>query len=160
MLPPAVTGLLLPATGAAGIGSTVKTLLLVAVPEGVITRMVPVVPLPTVAVICVAEFTVKEVAAVPPMLTAVAPVNFVPVMVTVAVPAQPEAGVKEVIVGRVIAPILQVVISPVRAVSIAGQLPPVLQTLTAIKNPKLLSSKGAGLGSKVTFAFTYTFKLY
>jgi hypothetical protein len=101
MLPPAVTGLLLPATGAAGTGITVKIPLLTAMPEGVVTLMVPVVPLPTVAVICVAELTVNEMAAVPPMLTAVAPVKFVPVMLTVAVPAQPEAGVKKVIVGAI-----------------------------------------------------------
>ena len=78
---------------------TVKVPLLTPAPEGVVTCIVPVVPLPTVAVICVAELTVKEVAAVPPILTAVAPVKFVPVMVTLDVKAQPEVGVKEVMAG-------------------------------------------------------------
>jgi hypothetical protein len=39
-----------------------------------------------VAVMDVAEFTVKDVACVPPKFTAVAPVRFVPVMVTVVAP--------------------------------------------------------------------------
>ena len=72
--------------------------MLVAVPPGVVTEILPVEPLPTIAVIRVAEFTVKLAAAVPPMLTAVAPLRLVPVMVS-AVPLPPEVGVKEVIVG-------------------------------------------------------------
>ena len=40
----------------------------------------------------------KLAAAVPPMLTAVAPLRLVPVMVS-EVPLPPEVGVKEVIVG-------------------------------------------------------------
>ena len=55
-------------------------------------------PLPTVAVIVVALATVKEVAAVPPKATAVAPVKLVPVMVT-TVPVPPLVGVNEVMVG-------------------------------------------------------------
>ncbi len=39
------------------------------------------------AVICVEELTVNEVAGVPPKLTAVAPVRFVPVSTTVVPPA-------------------------------------------------------------------------
>jgi hypothetical protein len=42
--------------------------------------------------------TLKDVAAVPPKPTAVAPVKLVPVMVTVD-PMAPEPGEKEVIVG-------------------------------------------------------------
>ena len=80
------------------LGLTVNVPLLVAVPLEVVTAIVPVVPLPTVAVICVAEFTVKELTAVPPIVTALAPVKFIPVIVTV-LPAQPEEGVKEVIEG-------------------------------------------------------------
>ena len=49
----------------------------------------------------VAFTTVKVVAAVPPKLTAVAPVKFVPVIVTV-VPVGAVVGVKEVIVGKVV----------------------------------------------------------
>lgn len=76
----------------------VKVALLVAVPPGVVTDIVPEVPLPTTAVILVDDTTVREVAAVPPKLTSVAPVKSVPVMVTVA-PALPLVGVNEVMVG-------------------------------------------------------------
>ena len=57
-----------------------------AVPEGVVTDTIPDAPLPTVAVIVVAELTVKVVAATPPKLTAVAPVKLIPVMVTTVPP--------------------------------------------------------------------------
>jgi hypothetical protein len=56
----------------------------------------------TVAVICVAEFTVKLVAATLLKLTAVAPVKPVPVIVT-TVPTGPDVGVKDVIVAQVAA---------------------------------------------------------
>jgi len=46
----------------------------------------------------VADTTVKDVAAVPPKLTEVAPVKLMPVTVTVA-PVAAEVGAKEVIVG-------------------------------------------------------------
>ena len=71
---------------------------LVAAPPGVVTPTLPEAPAPTVAVIWVALFTVNEVAAVPPKVTVVAPVKLVPVMVTL-VPAMPDIGVNEVIVG-------------------------------------------------------------
>ena len=71
---------------------------LVAVPPGVVAETVPVVPLPTTAVIWVAEFTMKLAAAVPPKVTDVAPVRLVPVMIT-EVPLPPDAGVNELIVG-------------------------------------------------------------
>ena len=70
----------------------------VAVPPGVVTETVPVVPLPTKAVMEVELTKVNEVAAVPPKLTAVTPVKLVPVMVTV-VPLPAVEGVKELIVG-------------------------------------------------------------
>ena len=54
----------------------------VPVPDAVVTETVPEVPAPTVALMLVALTTVYVVAAVPPKLTAVAPVKFVPVMVT------------------------------------------------------------------------------
>ena len=50
-------------------------------------------PDPTIAVILVAEFTMKDAAAVPPNFTDVAPVRFVPVIVT-EVPLGAEAGAK------------------------------------------------------------------
>jgi hypothetical protein len=53
-----------------------------------------------VAVICVAEFTVKPEAGVPPNDTAVAPVNPVPVRITELPPdVAPEVGLRPVIVG-------------------------------------------------------------
>jgi hypothetical protein len=77
---------------------TVKLLAEVAVPPGVVTEILPVVaPLGTVAVICVAVFTVN-VADLPLNFTAVAPVRLVPVIVT-EVPTGPLVGVKVVIVG-------------------------------------------------------------
>ena len=54
-----------------------------AVPPAVVTLIFPVTaPVGTTAVIFVAEFTVKMVAATPPMLTFVAPVKPLPVMTT------------------------------------------------------------------------------
>ncbi|MHC2619285.1 hypothetical protein ACVIW2_001317 [Bradyrhizobium huanghuaihaiense] len=71
------------------------------VPPAVVT-LTSTVPLPAgeVAVIWVAELTVKPVAAVAPNVTAVAPVKLVPVMVTVVPPpAGPVVGEIEVTVG-------------------------------------------------------------
>ena len=64
-------------------------------PAGVVTVMstVPAASAGATAVICVAESTVKLVAAVLPKETAVAPVKLVPVMVTVVPPrVEPEPG--------------------------------------------------------------------
>jgi hypothetical protein len=69
-----------------------------AVPPGVVTLTFPEAPAASTAVMLVAETTLKEVAAAPPKLTAVAPVKFVPVKVTVA-PVAALVGVNEVIVG-------------------------------------------------------------
>jgi hypothetical protein len=86
---------------------TVKFTALVAVPPGVVTVILPVVaPVGTVAVICVAEFTVNVVALVVLNFTELVvkvapltvPLKFVPVIVT-DVPIGPKAGVNEVIVG-------------------------------------------------------------
>jgi hypothetical protein len=81
-----------------GAGINVRLLEELAVPPGVVTDIVPVVPLATTAVMLVALTTVKEVAAVPPKLTIVAPVKLVPVMVTTA-PVAADEGVNEVTVG-------------------------------------------------------------
>jgi hypothetical protein len=70
----------------------------VAVPPGVVTLILPVVPSPTTAVIVVAFTTLNDVAAVPPNETAVAPVKYVPVIVTV-IPGAAVVGVKDVMVG-------------------------------------------------------------
>ena len=78
---------------------TLKVLALVAVPAAVVTLMEPLVAPPgTVARIAVVDVTEKVVALVPLNRTAVTPVKFVPLMVTLA-PAVPLVGVKPVIVG-------------------------------------------------------------
>src|SRR2546422_11630385 len=80
------------------LATTVNVLALVAVPPGVVTLSGPVVaPAGTVAWIAVAEVTVKLVLT-PLNVTAVAPVKFVPLVVTLA-PTDPLVGVKPVIVG-------------------------------------------------------------
>jgi hypothetical protein len=77
---------------------TLKPWELQSLPPGVVTQIFPVVaPLGTVAVIFVEDFTVN-VAEAPWNVTLVAPVKFVPVIVTV-VPTGPEVGEKEVTVG-------------------------------------------------------------
>src|SRR6187401_1921936 len=71
------------------------------------TSTVPAIPAGTVAVICVAELTVKPVAAVPPKVTAVTPVKLVPVMVTLVPPlVGPLVGLKDVTVGAADAVVL------------------------------------------------------
>jgi hypothetical protein len=69
-----------------------------AVPPGVVTLTLPDVPVPTTAVILVAELTVNDEAAIPPKFTTVAPLKLVPVII-IEVPVPPLTGVKEVIVG-------------------------------------------------------------
>jgi len=83
------------------VGSDIANPANVAVPLGVVTETAPLVPVAaTTAVMVVALATLNEAAAVPPKLTAVAPVKLVPVMVTVAPTA---AGlVNAVIVGAVL----------------------------------------------------------
>src|SRR5207237_932689 len=78
--------------------TTVNELALVAVPPGVVTLSGPVVaPAGTVAWIAVAEVTVK-VALTPLNVTEVAPLKFVPLIVTL-VPTGPLVGEKLAIVG-------------------------------------------------------------
>ncbi len=61
---------------------------------------VPAEPAGDVAMIWVAELTVKPVAAVAPKFTAVAPVKLVPVIITVVPPdVGPEVGEMDVTVG-------------------------------------------------------------
>jgi hypothetical protein len=77
---------------------TVKSPALVAVPPGVVAEIFPVVaPEGTVASMRMAETTVK-LAAVPLKRTLVAPVRFVPLIVT-AVPTGPLDGLNDVIIG-------------------------------------------------------------
>src|SRR5438477_291615 len=82
---------------------TLKLDELVAVPPGVVTEMVPDdEQFGTVAVICVELLTVND-AACPLNFTLVAPVKFVPVMVTLE-PAPPLAGEKPEMVGAGVPP--------------------------------------------------------
>ena len=84
----------------------------VAVPPGVMTDTLPEVPDATTAVMLVAETTLNDVAGVPPKLIAVAPVKFVPVMVT-EVPTAPLVGVKLVMVGEAVVIVKLVPLVPV-----------------------------------------------
>jgi len=97
---------------------TVKFGVLVAVPLGVVTLILPVVaPVGTVAVIVVAEFTVNDVALVVLNFTELVvkagavPLKFVPVIVT-DVPTGPKAGVNEVIVGAPTVKFVALVLCP------------------------------------------------
>ena len=83
-----------------GAGINVKLAEELAIPPGVVIDIIPVVPLATTAVMLVALTTVKEVAGVPPKLTAVAPVKLVPVIVTVS-PVAADVGVNEPMVGAI-----------------------------------------------------------
>ena len=92
--------------------TTVNVAALVPVPPGVVTEMVPVVAVVgTTAVMLVALTTLKLAAAVPLNDTAVAPVKFEPVRVTVA-PGLPDVGVKLVMVGRTLNVLLLVAVPP------------------------------------------------
>lgn len=86
--------------GLAGNGFTVKVAAEVALPPGVVTSTVPVVPAPITAMICVPVLEVMDVTAVPPILTfaAVAPVSPVPFMV-IESPTHPLVVPRLVMVG-------------------------------------------------------------
>ena len=80
-------------------GFTSKFVVLVAVPPAVVTTIRPVLTTAeTVAVTCVSEFTVNELAFTPPKATALVCVRLTPVIFT-AVPTAPLAGLKLVICG-------------------------------------------------------------
>src|SRR6267143_1312146 len=104
---------------------TVKLPVLLAVPPAVVTLIDPLeAPAGTVAVIVVAEFTVK-LALVPLNRTAVAPVKFVPLMLTL-VPTGPLPGVKLEIVGGLMTvkvPVLLVVPAAVVTLSDPPEAP-------------------------------------
>jgi hypothetical protein len=113
---------------------TVKFVALVAVPLAVVTVILPVVaPDGTVVTICVAVFDVI-VAVVPLNFTEVAPVRFVPVMVT-EVPTGPEVGVNEVIVGTEAAPTVKfvaLVAVPLAVVTVIGPVVAPVGTVVTI----------------------------
>jgi hypothetical protein len=98
---------------------TVKLVALVAVPPGVVTLNGPVVAaVGTVVRIDVADITVKLDTPTPLNLTAVTPIKFEPVIVTVA-PAGPFVGVKLVIVGAT-AKLVALVVAPPDVVTVSG----------------------------------------
>ncbi len=80
-----------------GLGKYVKPVLL-AEPLGVVTATLPDAPPPTTAVMRLAFTTVKVCAGVPPKVTCVAPVKFVPLIV-ITVPVVAIAGENVVTVG-------------------------------------------------------------
>jgi hypothetical protein len=95
-----------PEIAGAGCAVTVNAFALAPAPALVVTAMTPLVAFAgTVAVICVAELTVK-LAAVPLKVTELAPVSPVPVIVT-PVPGGPDVGEKEVTVGAACGAVLQ-----------------------------------------------------
>ena len=107
-------------------GGTVNELLLVAVPPGVVTAIVPdVAPAGTVAAIDVSLFTVYVDAARPWNRTALAPVKCVPLMAT-EVPGGPLAGVNDVIVGtkRTVKFVLLVAVPPAVVTAIGPVVAP------------------------------------
>jgi len=101
---------------------TVKLVALVAVPEGVVTVIVPVVAVAgTMAVIDVAFETVKVVASDPLKETLVAPVRLAPEIV-ILVPTGPLSGLNDVIVGAGIVTVKYValVAVPVGVLTVIG----------------------------------------
>jgi hypothetical protein len=72
-----------------------------AVPQRVVTLTLPDVPVETTAIMLVSLTTEKELAAVPPKLTAVAPIKFAPLIVT-DVPWVPVIGVNDEIAGAIL----------------------------------------------------------
>ena len=85
--------------GTVAVAVTVKLVADVAVPAGVTTVIRPVTaPVGTPTTIDVADTTLNAVVATPPNVTDVAPVKFVPVIVTPS-PRPPVAAVKDVMVG-------------------------------------------------------------
>ena len=71
---------------------------LVTVPPGVVMSIFPDIPFVITAVTVVEFTTVNDATGVPPILTDVVPVKFVPVMLII-VPTAPFVGVNEVMVG-------------------------------------------------------------
>ncbi len=115
--------------------------------------MVPVAPpAATTAEILVALTTLKLAAATPPTVTDVAPVKFVPVMLMV-VPTNPEAGVKEEMVGGksfvastkntgvVKLPTVEVAVTVLLAISVFVTVPPRLVYVPEIVVEEPIPSK-------------------
>jgi hypothetical protein len=110
---------------------TTKSAVLVTEPPGVVTLIFPVVAVAgTVAVICVAEFTVN-VAVTLLKVTAVAPVKLAPV-ITTDVPTGPDVGANEVIVGAAMVKLVRLDPVPPGAVTLIGPVVAVAGTVAVI----------------------------
>ena len=106
-----------------GVDVTVK-LALVAVPSSVVTVMGPVVAPAGTVVVTVPELFTVNVATLPPNETAVAPVKFVPLIVTL-VPTALLSGAKEVMAG----------VTVKRVVVFKGPLPGVVMVMGPVVAP-------------------------
>jgi hypothetical protein len=126
----------------------VKLLLLHVVPLAVFTLIQPLsAPPGTVAVICVSELTVK-LAGTRKKVIAVAPVKFVPVIVTV-VPIVPLAGVNELTCGVTVKLVADAV-EPKELVSVIGPLVAPLGTLALNCVSEMAHIVVAGVPLKLT----------
>jgi len=110
---------------------TMKVAALVAAPPVVVILIFPVIaPTGTVAVTCVAEFTVKTDAFVPPKVTAVVWVNPVPMIMTCD-PTEPLPGAKLDMAGSILNALLLTRI-PEGAVTTTGPLVPMAGTVAVM----------------------------
>jgi len=107
-----------------GADVTVKLAALVAVPSSVVTVMEPVIAPEGTVVVTVPELFTVNVAGCPLNETAVAPVKFVPVIVTPA-PNPPKVGAKEVMAG----------VTVKRVVVTIGPLPGVVTVMGPVVAP-------------------------
>src|SRR5213593_699798 len=151
----------MPAVVTVNVTITVKTFALVPVPPGVVTLSGPVVaPVGTVAWIVVAEVTVK-LALTPLNATAVAPVKFVPLIVTL-VPTGPLVGVKPVIVGALATMTVTVVESEFGAsatVTVCG--PAVANSIEKVPWPLVnVESAGSTTPGAVSLLLKWTVPVY
>ena len=113
-----------------GTDVTVK-LALVAVPSSVVTVMGPVVAPAGTVVVTVPELFTVNVATLPPNETAVAPVKFVPVIVTPA-PTPPKVGAKEVMAGVTVKRVVVTIGPLLGVVTVMGPVVAPLGTVVVI----------------------------
>jgi hypothetical protein len=119
-----------------------------AVPYGVVTLTFPLAPDPTTASICAGETTVKDVAVIPPKVTADAPERLFPRILTVT-PIPAEAGVNEVTIGGPAKVNPEIEPEPIAVVTTTSPETPV--PTTALITPEFTTVKeDAGTPPKVT----------
>jgi hypothetical protein len=138
------------------VGGTRKTNpALVALPPGVLTETSPVAPVPITANIVVAFITLNELAAEPPNLTDVAPVKFVPDMVTVS-PLAAFFGVKLLIEGAAIKAKPAIVAVPPGLITEISPVAPAPTTACMLVALITLNELAAALGDDANFSTTVT----